>query len=541
MARAEIARLQEVQQIIKPQYAIERLYELTKDRDTYITTEVGQHQMWAAQFYGFEEPNRWMTSGGLGTMGYGLPAAIGVQMAHPQSLVIDIAGEASVLMNMQEMSTAVQYQLPVKIFILNNQYMGMVRQWQELLHGGRYAESYTDSLPDFVKLAEAYHAVGIRCEKPGDLDGAIQEMIDVNKPVIFDCVVDQNENCFPMIPSGRAHNEMLLGRRRRKRRRGSDRRRQDAGVIMSNGSTSHYPAAPAAEKIETHTLSVIVDNEPGVLARVIGLFSGRGYNIDSLTVSETEHQKHLSRITIVTRGTPMVIEQIKNQLDRLVPIHRVVDMTSAGPVDPARARHGQGARHRRAAGRGAAPCRRLPRPRDRRRHRELRVRDHRRQRQDRAVHRADAAARPGRGVAHRHRRDRARRRRRCEAGQAGSPWIYIVYPRGDAMKVKVAQWGNSLGLRLPKAAAEAAGLMPGSEVDVTVEGRELRVRQPLPYKHYRLEDLAGARWSALGRKMSRKRSTGDTLVGRRSSTMHIPDGEITLDDLKNGKLKKNAS
>jgi acetolactate synthase-1/2/3 large subunit len=198
-------------QLIKPQYAIQRLYELTKDRDTYITTEVGQHQMWAAQFYRFEQPNRWMTSGGLGTMGYGLPASVGVQLAHPNSLVIDIAGEASVLMTMQEMSTAVQYDLPIKIFIINNQYMGMVRQWQELLHGGRYSHSYTEALPDFVKLAEAYHAVGIRCERPGDLDGAIREMIDVKKPVIFDCVVDPNENCFPMIPSGRAHNEMLLG------------------------------------------------------------------------------------------------------------------------------------------------------------------------------------------------------------------------------------------------------------------------------------------------------------------------------------------
>jgi acetolactate synthase-1/2/3 large subunit len=196
--------------LIKPQYAIQRLYELTKGRDVYITTEVGQHQMWAAQFYRFEEPNRWMTSGGLGTMGYGLPASVGVQLAHPKSLVIDIAGEASVLMTMQEMSTAVQYRLPIKIFILNNQYMGMVRQWQELLHGGRYSESYTAALPDFVKLAEAYHAVGIRCEKPGDLDHAIREMIDVPKPVIFDCVVDPNENCFPMIPSGRAHNEMIL-------------------------------------------------------------------------------------------------------------------------------------------------------------------------------------------------------------------------------------------------------------------------------------------------------------------------------------------
>ena len=198
-------------EIIKPQYAIQRLYELTKDRDVYITTEVGQHQMWAAQFFGFQEPNRWMTSGGLGTMGYGLPAAVGVQLAHPGSLVIDIAGEASVLMTMQEMSTAVQYRLPIKIFILNNQYMGMVRQWQELLHGGRYAESYTHSLPDFVKLAEAYHAHGIRCEKPGDLDAAIKEMIEIDRPVIFDCVVDQAENCFPMIPSGRAHNEMILG------------------------------------------------------------------------------------------------------------------------------------------------------------------------------------------------------------------------------------------------------------------------------------------------------------------------------------------
>jgi acetolactate synthase I/II/III large subunit len=197
-------------EIIKPQYAIQRLYELTKDRDTYITTEVGQHQMWAAQFYRFEEPNRWMTSGGLGTMGYGLPASVGVQLAHPNSLVIDIAGEASVLMTMQEMSTAVQFDLPIKIFVINNQYMGMVRQWQELLHGGRYAHSYTEALPDFVKLADAYHAVGIRCERPGDLDGAIREMIDVKRPVIFDCVVDPNENCFPMIPSGRAHNEMLL-------------------------------------------------------------------------------------------------------------------------------------------------------------------------------------------------------------------------------------------------------------------------------------------------------------------------------------------
>src|SRR5207245_172730 len=190
---------------LKPQCAIERLDAATKDRDVYITTEVGQHQMWAAQFFKFQDPNRWMTSGGLGTMGYGLPASVGVQLAHPKSLVIDIAGEASVLMTMQEMSTAVQYRLPIKIFILNNQYMGMVRQWQELLHGGRYSESYTEALPDFVKLAEAYHCVGLRCAKPGELDAAIKQLLEVEKPVIFDCVVDPSENCFPMIPAGRAH------------------------------------------------------------------------------------------------------------------------------------------------------------------------------------------------------------------------------------------------------------------------------------------------------------------------------------------------
>jgi len=198
--------------IIKPQYAIERLHELTKDRDDlYITTEVGQHQMWAAQFFKFKQPNRWMTSGGLGTMGYGFPAAIGVQAAHPNAMVVDVAGEASILMNMQEMSTAVQYRLPVKIFIINNQWMGMVRQWQQLLHGERYAESYTDSLPDFVKLAEAYGAVGIRATKPGEVDDKIQEMLETPRPVIFDCCVDQVENCFPMIPAGSAHNQMLLG------------------------------------------------------------------------------------------------------------------------------------------------------------------------------------------------------------------------------------------------------------------------------------------------------------------------------------------
>ncbi|HKR18814.1 MAG TPA: acetolactate synthase 3 large subunit [Stellaceae bacterium] len=197
--------------IIKPQYAIERLYALTRDRDVFITTEVGQHQMWAAQLFKFDQPFHWMTSGGLGTMGYGLPAAMGVQLAHPDALVIDIAGEASILMNIQEMSTICQYRLPVKAFILNNQYMGMVRQWQELLHGGRYSESYTAALPDFVKLAEAFGAVGMRAEKPADVDRVIKEMIAVDRPVIVDVQVDPAENCFPMIPSGAAHNEMLLG------------------------------------------------------------------------------------------------------------------------------------------------------------------------------------------------------------------------------------------------------------------------------------------------------------------------------------------
>ena len=196
---------------IKPQYAIQRLYELTKNKDTFVTTEVGQHQMWAAQHYKFDKPNRWMTSGGLGTMGYGLPAAIGVQIANPNKLVIDIAGEASVLMTMQEMSTAVQYSLPIKIFILNNEYMGMVRQWQELLHDKNYSESYTAALPDFVKLAEAYGCVGIRAKTPEELDDKIIEMINTDRPVIFDCLVDKVENCFPMIPSGKPHNQMILG------------------------------------------------------------------------------------------------------------------------------------------------------------------------------------------------------------------------------------------------------------------------------------------------------------------------------------------
>jgi acetolactate synthase-1/2/3 large subunit len=199
--------------VIKPQHAVQRLWEICRDsgRDTFVTTEVGQHQMWAAQHFRFEKPNRWLTSGGLGTMGYGLPAAMGVQIAHPDALVIDIAGEASILMNIQEMGTLAQYRLPVKIFILNNEYMGMVRQWQELLHGSRYAESYSAALPDFVKLAESFHATGLRARNLGELDGVINRMLAEPGPVIADICVDKGENVYPMIPSGAAHNEMILG------------------------------------------------------------------------------------------------------------------------------------------------------------------------------------------------------------------------------------------------------------------------------------------------------------------------------------------
>jgi acetolactate synthase-1/2/3 large subunit len=209
--KVECLRFAPDAETIKPQYALQRLEALTKDYDRYICTEVGQHQMWAAQFMTFNDPNRWMTSGGLGTMGYGFPASIGVQMAHRDALVVNVAGEASWMMNMQEMSTAIQYRLPVKQFILNNERLGMVRQWQQLLHGERYSHSYSEALPDFVKLAEAFGAKGIRCANPADLDEAIAEMLAYDGPVIFDCLVTRDENCFPMIPSGKAHNEMLLG------------------------------------------------------------------------------------------------------------------------------------------------------------------------------------------------------------------------------------------------------------------------------------------------------------------------------------------
>ncbi len=331
--------------------------------------------MWAAQHFPFDEPNRWMTSGGLGTMGYGLPAAIGAQMAHPKSLVIDIAGEASILMNIQEMSTAIQYRLPVKIFILNNQYMGMVRQWQELLHGGRYSESYTDSLPDFVKLAEAYGAHGIRCSDPADLDRAILEMIDSPKAgdlrlhgrsegkllpddpvgqgaqrndsrrsrattpgVDIGSVIDEKGKMLVLMPVLGEERPRFDGTPLRERARQNRTVSGDIdhmaleSVTLPMKAPASYPPSPYSSPIgktnaESHTLSVLVDNEPGVLARVVGLFSARSFNIESLTVAEVAHETHLSRITVVTSGTPEVIDQVRHQLERLVPVHSVTDLT----------------------------------------------------------------------------------------------------------------------------------------------------------------------------------------------------------------------
>ena len=291
--------------IIKPQHAIRRLHAANcAGRDTFISTEVGQHQMWAAQHFGFEQPNRWMTSGGLGTMGYGLPAAMGVQVAHPDALCIDVAGEASILMNIQEMATLAQYRLPVKVFILNNQYMGMVRQWQELLHGSRYSESHSTALPDFVKLADAFGATGLRATKLGELDDVIARMLATPGPVIADICVDETENVLSDDPVRRGAQRDDPRRWPGRARGRADRRRVDAGLMSGE----------PASGLQSATISVLVENESGVLARVIGLFSGRGYNIESLTVAPVSDDNGRSRINVVTSGTEMVIAQIKAQL-----------------------------------------------------------------------------------------------------------------------------------------------------------------------------------------------------------------------------------
>ena len=417
--------------------------------------------MWAAQFLKFEEPNRWMTSGGLGTMGYGFPAAMGVQVAHPDSLVIDIAGEASLLMVIQELSTMVQYRLPVKTFLLNNEYMGMVRQWQEFFHGGRYAESYMDSLPDFVKLAESFGATGLRARRPEEVDDVIAAMIETPGPVIADILVDKEENVFPMIPAGAAHYEMKLGPEHGRaggalgRRDGArlgpvtptaphhDPHRQSADRRAGPQAAAGHPPLGGPEgtavenSAERRTLSVLVENEPGVLARVIGLFSGRGYNIESLTVAEVEHDKRLSRINLVTSGSAMVIEQIKAQLDRLVPIHKVSDLGSEGPYIERELALIKVGRHRREAGRIAPDRGYLPRPRGRQRNRLVRVRDDREGHQDRCLHPADDAARADRNIAHGSGRDYARQgidltrpRAACNAklGRAGCGSITIAMP-----------------------------------------------------------------------------------------------------------------
>ena len=289
--------------------------------------------MWAAQFFKFQEPNRWMTSGGLGTMGYGLPASVGVQLAHPKSLVIDIAGEASVQMTMQEMSTAAQYNLPIKIFILNNQYMGMVRQWQELLHGGRYSHSYSEALPDFVKLAEAYQGVGIRCEKPGDLDHAIKEMINVDKPVHLRLRRGSDGELLPDDPVGQGAQRNAAGRRRAAT---SARRSTKKARCWCNGKRGQARAIirlRPSRRRPSGTRSPFWSRTSRACSPASSGCSPAAATTSTVSrCRRPSTPKHLSRITIVTSGTPMVIEQIKHQLERLVQVHRVHDMTIEGPA-----------------------------------------------------------------------------------------------------------------------------------------------------------------------------------------------------------------
>ena len=402
--------------VILPQYAIQRLFELTRGKDTYITTEVGQHQMWAAQFFGFEEPHRWMTSGGLGTMGYGLPAAVGVQMAHRDSLVIDIAGDASVMMTIQEMSTAVQHDLPIKIFILNNQYMGMVRQWQQLLHGNRLSHSYTEALPDFVKLADAFGAQRHPGDQAaGDLDDAIMEMIKVKKPVLFDCRVAALENCFPMIPSGKAHNEMLLPAEANDEATAKALLAggKGAGVSGAKGTTTMNQPASAyfmeerRDPVETHTLSILVAERTGrTCARdraVLGarLQHRKPYGLgDRAPEAPFAHHHRHHRHADGDRT-----DQASARAHDPDPQRRRHDADR--PLDRARTRHGEGRRQGGASCRIAAPCGSVPRPGDRCHHRKFCVRDHGKFGQDLPIHRPDAPARPCRGVAHGCCRDRA--------------------------------------------------------------------------------------------------------------------------------------
>ena len=321
-------------ELIKPQYVVQKLYELTKG-DAFITSDVGQHQMWAAQYYKFDKPRRWINSGGLGTMGFGLPAAMGVQLVNPGATVVTVTGEASIQMCIQELSTCKQYHLPIKVVNLNNRYMGMVRQWQEFFYGNRYAESYMDALPDFVKLAEAYGHVGIKIDKPGDVDGALAEAFRHKDRLVFvDLITDQTENVFPMVAG----------------RQGPHRDDPGGGAVSAAGP-SQGAAPPRAQLMRPapttpprgrrdargglamrHILSILVENEAGALSRISGLFSARGYNIESLTVAPTEDVT-MSRMTIVTVGSDDVIEQITKQLNKLVDVVKVVDLTEGNHIE----------------------------------------------------------------------------------------------------------------------------------------------------------------------------------------------------------------
>eukprot|EP01035_Chromulina_nebulosa_P028114 gene28114-37051_t len=311
--------------VIKPQYVVETLWNMTKDADTYITSDVGQHQMWAAQYFRFEEPRRWINSGGLGTMGVGLPYAMGIKLAKPDADVFCITGEGSIQMCIQELSTCLQYKTPVKIISLNNRYLGMVRQWQQLDYGGRYSHSYMDALPDFVKLAEAYGHVGIKIEKPSEVEPALREMIRLKDRTVFlDVRTDPTENVWPMVKAGAGISEMLLGGGWLQPGQHFVQRfelRGQGPAVTADGLKS----APGRKPMK-HIIAVLLENEPGALSRVVALFSARGYNIESLTVAPTEDPS-LSRMTIVTTGSDDVIEQITKHLNRLVDVVKVVDLT----------------------------------------------------------------------------------------------------------------------------------------------------------------------------------------------------------------------